>query len=149
MHWPLNQKLRLSMAAATAVLGLLVSLYAIWKPSTTAGDLFFLPQAWVEWLDSHGDFRTFVMSALVAVVPSVWLGTYQLDLVRGRWLLCVGLLLSAMEVGQIWIPSRGFGIPDLMFTLAGVAAVELAIRTVRWCMEVVVKAAGGWDVSRR
>ncbi|KLU06667.1 hypothetical protein RISK_001422 [Rhodopirellula islandica] len=145
----LSKAVRLWLAGAAACLALLVSVYALWKPATTAGDLVFLPHAWVVWLDDRGDFRTFVMAGLVAAVPAGWLGTRELDRVRVTGLLVILLALLGMEVGQRWIPTRGFGTADLLYTLAGVAFVEAAIRLVRWTVGAWTERRARCDSLRR
>jgi hypothetical protein len=130
----LSKAVRFGLAGAATLLALLVSVYALWKPATTAGDLAFLPPAWVVWLDDRGDFRTFVMAGLVAGGPAGWLGTRELDRARLALLLVILVVLLGLEFGQRWIPTRGFGTADLMYTLAGVVSVEAAIRGVRWAV---------------
>ena len=103
---------------------LAVALYAILKPSPDAGELM-IPSWWADWLNKYYDIRTMLLTLAVAS-PAAWL-------LRGgdrkRWrlgvLAFVGVVLLAAEFAQIWIPTRGFGWPDVGFTCIGIVLAGL------------------------
>lgn len=117
--------LRYFVAISWSALTTLLAGFALLKKTTTAGDLNYVPSFLVGWLDRNYDFRTFLMTILVALVPCMLLAN-GCEVVQRRFLLfIITSLLLAMEFAQIWIPTRGFGLPDLLYTIAGAGLVEI------------------------
>jgi len=116
--------LRRALAIIWASLTLSIATYALLKPNTTAKDLAFVPTFVASWLDVYYDLRTLFMAIAVSIVPSLLLRNTCFALQRRILLsITVGVLVGG-EVAQIWIPTRGFGIPDILYSLAGVATAE-------------------------
>ncbi|WP_404308825.1 hypothetical protein [Neorhodopirellula lusitana] len=127
-----SRRVRLTLAGTLTLLAMSIAVYTLWKPDTTAGDLVFLPESWVPWLDAHGDLRTMLMAMAIAALPACLLGSHDLNRLR-RWILMTILLvLLGLEWGQRWIPSRGFGWPDVLYTVAGVVVIEALVIATQW-----------------
>ncbi|MEO9751276.1 MULTISPECIES: hypothetical protein [Pseudomonadati] len=102
-----------------------VAVYALWKPNTTSADLLFLPQPVVTWLDDHGDLRTMLMTIAVCSIPGMAMFRARFDSRRRAVLLALMTVLLGLEWGQRWIPTRGFSIADLLYTVLGAGCAEL------------------------
>ncbi|WP_231604936.1 hypothetical protein [Crateriforma conspicua] len=109
----------------------LLACYSLLKPSTTAADLPLIDGALARWLDENYDFRTAVMAGLIVSGPALaWAG----PVFRGRrlaFLVATAVILVSLEFAQRWIPSRGFGWADVVYTLAGIIVVETVVQTTR------------------
>ncbi|MCS7465781.1 hypothetical protein NZK35_03710 [Stieleria sp. ICT_E10.1] len=123
------------MTASTAA-------YAILKPGTTAADLTFLPNPVVGWLDENFNFRTFVMTLGVCLVPAFLLASGESDNVRRRLLSVALIVLVSLEFIQLWIPTRRFGWADVGYTFAGVAAAEVLVLLARRVGSATPPASG-------
>ncbi|WP_044302330.1 hypothetical protein [Rhodopirellula sallentina] len=116
-----------------------VAAYAVWKPTTTSADLPFLSSAMVVWLDHHGDFRTMLMSMAVCSIPAMAMFRPSLDTQRRCVLFIMMSVMLVLEYGQRWIPTRGFSIADLIYTVLGTGCIELGVLLVQ--VTIVLKRA--------
>jgi len=120
-----------------------IAAYAVLKPRTTASDLPFVSGKLALLLDQFYDVRTMLMAMLVTLGPALLWFAPEFD--RGRRSLFVVLMaiLLAFEFAQIWIPTRGFGWPDVAYTVAGVAAVEFVVAVMQYCRRQWQNETGG------
>ncbi|WP_372720594.1 hypothetical protein [Novipirellula sp.] len=138
---------RLRLVGVWFVVTLGVAAYAIVKPSTTAADLVFLPSPVVSWLDAQFDFRTFVMTMAVCLIPACLLGAAAWDAVRRQMLAAALALLVGLEFLQLWIPSRRFSLADVGYTFAAVVIVESLVLLGRWTGGLALGATPNHDDS--
>jgi len=82
---------------------------------------------------------------LITILPCLLLATAELATRRRALLAVLTLALLAMEFAQLWIPTRGFGFPDLFYTLAGAGFVELF--AVLWQLIFGRRAVAGRKVA--
>ncbi|WP_413432825.1 hypothetical protein [Crateriforma spongiae] len=109
----------------------LLAFYSLLKPSTTAADLPLVDGALARWLDENYDFRTAVMAGLIVLGPALfWAGT-AFRVRRFSFLAATAVVLVSLEFAQRWIPSRGFGWADVVYTLVGIIVVETVVQTTR------------------
>ncbi|WP_182866193.1 hypothetical protein [Stieleria mannarensis] len=118
---------RLMVVGIWFVVTLGIATYALIKPSTSAADLVFLPDSIISWLDAQFNFRTFVMTLGVCVIPAILLSAAGWDVVRRLVLSASSLFLVSLEFYQRWIPTRGFSWEDVGYTIAAVLAVECLV----------------------
>ena len=121
------------------LLTLSVALYAILKPATTANDLWILPSRWAVWLDAHYDLRTLLMTLGVLLPVAGLLAQTAWNRPRRRLLLLVTSVLVMAEFAQLGIATRGFGWPDVGYTVLGGVVAE-AVATI-W--------ANVWEIGQR
>lgn len=126
-----------------SVIAVGVAAYAVWKPTTTSADLPFLSSAMVVWLDHHGDFRTMLMSMAVCSIPAMAMSRPGLDTQRRCVLFVLMSVMLVLEYGQRWIPTRGFSVADLIYTVLGVGCIELAVSLVQLVVMLKRERFGG------
>ena len=122
---------RRTLAGLWLLLTLATTSYALIKPSTTAADLVFLPNAIVRWLDNYFNFRTFVMAVAVCSAPACLLAAPVNDAPRRLLLGLACCVLLSLELAQLWIPTRGFSWQDAVYSVAGVICAEGLVLSTR------------------
>jgi VanZ family protein len=60
-----------------------------------------------------------------------------------RWLAALGLLGTALEYGQLFIPTRWFEWQDIALSLAGLATTWVAVEGYRWIIRRLSAHARG------
>ena len=74
----------------------------------------WMPRRLGVWADSHGIFRNTVAFFTLGLATFLLLGPRLLHV------LAVAVFATAIEVAQIWIPSRAFDWRDIVASLAGI-----------------------------
>lgn len=131
MSWTFRHSLALCWLLST----LAVAGYVLLKSSPSADDLFFLPTALASWLNVNYDLRTLLMALGVALPPALLLSPNPWRWQRRGMMSVVLALLIGGEVAQLTIATRGFGWPDIGYTVLGIVICEATASMVGWYSE--------------
>ena len=84
------------------------------RSSTSFRELFWMPHAFASWADVHGVWRN--------VIGFFGFGLVVLTLLRPRLPLVIALCAfgTALEVAQLWIPTRVFDWRDIVASIGGI-----------------------------
>ncbi len=115
----MDRRLRIGLTILWTLLSGAAAAYALLKASPTSQDFMFLPDQWAEWLEQNYDVRTLLMSLAVLLPGAVLLGKRAFRTQRWIYVTLVTGVLLALELTQLWLPTRGFGLPDLLYTFVG------------------------------
>ncbi len=118
---------RHSLALCWLLLTLTVASFALLKSSPSASELFFLPTDWAHWLDVNYDVRTVLLTFGVALPPALILHPNSCRWERRGMLSAVLVLLVGCEFAQLAMPKRGFGWPDIGYTVLGIFVCETLV----------------------
>ncbi|MCD0460329.1 VanZ family protein [Roseiconus lacunae] len=116
---------RFTIAWIWCIATLMLATYTLLKPSTSAQDLFGLPNSFVQWLDKNYNLRTFIMTFLIGIGPALCLAGQNYNRIRRIILTVILAVLVGLEFCQIAIPTRGFSWPDVFYTVGGVIVCEM------------------------
>jgi hypothetical protein len=105
------------------------AVYLTLRRSSDLRTVWWIPYPIAQWADYHGRTRNLVAYALLA--------TPILILTRNRsrqlkWLAALGLFGTALEYGQLFIPTRWFEWQDIALSLAGLATAWVLVEGARW-----------------
>ncbi|OYP34092.1 hypothetical protein CGZ80_16325 [Rhodopirellula sp. MGV] len=118
----------LTWSAAT----LCVAAFAVLKPHPSSKELVFLPGWFTSFMDVYYDFRTFIMTVAIGLIPALLLSPSHQKLQRHSVLFVLVGALLIFEFMQNWIPTRGFSWADVGYTVAGGLACEYMARLTHW-----------------
>jgi hypothetical protein len=136
VHFSLKERWRRALWAgfragcgAAFAVGAGCAVYLTLRRSSDLRTVWWIPFPVARWADYHGRTRNLVAYALLA--------TPILILTRDRskqlkWLSFLGLFGTALEYGQLFIPTRWFEWQDIALSLAGLAASWLVVEGARW-----------------
>jgi len=126
------------LQTALLIIGTAVIFYLSWLPKPDIGRLPFFPGWLGKWIDANGNLRTAVPFVFLGALMEVWF--YKRIKVPQRPLLIISILfviVSAAEVGQLFIPKRHFDWIDIAWGTTGsitgilIAALMLTSKTAR------------------
>ncbi len=108
----MNVRRALALLAVVGFTGLIAFLALRSSPNFI--ELRWMPHGFAVWADRHGVFRNvlgffaFAFVILAILGPRVW------------YVATLCLFATALEVAQLWIPSRVFDLQDIVASLAGI-----------------------------
>lgn len=96
-------------------------MFLAWRGSSWLGDIAWMPPWISRWADVHGVTRNIAAFFVFGLFGFNLLGR------RGPHIALFSLFATAIEVAQIWIPSRYFDWRDIAASLAGLALAWISI----------------------
>lgn len=111
------------------VLGAVCAVYLTLRRSSNLRTVWWIPYPVARWADYHGRMRNLVAYALLAA-PILLLNRDRSR--QLKWLAALGLFGTALEYGQLFIPTRWFEWQDIALTLAGLLTAWLVVEGARW-----------------
>jgi hypothetical protein len=114
---------------AALAFGISSAIYLTLRRSGDLRTVNWIPYPVALWADYHGRSRNLVAYAILALPVLVLFDDRRIQL---RWLAALGLLGTALEYGQLLIPTRWFEWQDIALSLAGLATTWVAVEGYRW-----------------
>lgn len=98
-----------------------VFMFLAWRGSSWLGDIAWMPRWISRWADGHGVTRNIAAFFVFGLVGFALLGRAWPQVM----LFC--FFATAIEVAQLWIPSRYFDWKDIAASIAGLLLAWLAL----------------------
>ncbi|HEY1764164.1 MAG TPA: hypothetical protein VGF85_04520 [Opitutaceae bacterium] len=111
------------------VFGAACAVYLTLRRSSELRTVWWIPYPLARWADYHGRTRNLVAYWLLATPILVLNRDRSRQL---KWLVALGIFGTALEYGQLWIPTRWFEWQDIALTLAGLLASWVMVEGARW-----------------
>ena len=125
---------------ASFAFGIASAIYLTLRRSGDLRTVNWIPYPVALWADYHGRSRNLVAYAILALPVLVLFDNRRMQL---RWLAALGLLGTALEYGQLFIPTRWFEWQDIALSLAGLATTWVAVEGYRWIIRRLSAHARG------
>jgi hypothetical protein len=100
----------------------------------------WIPYPIARWADYHGRARNLFAYGILALPVMVLFRDHSL---QAKWLAALGVLGTALEYGQLFIPTRWFEWQDIALSLAGLASTWVAVEGYRWCSRALARRIRG------
>jgi hypothetical protein len=110
--------------------GIVSAVFLTLRRSSDLRTIWWIPYPAALWADYHGRIRNLVAYAILAL-PALIL--YRDRRKQLRWLVGLGVLGTALEYGQLFIPTRWFEWQDIALSLTGLATAWIFVETFRLC----------------
>jgi len=108
--------------------GVCSAVYLTLRPSSDLRTVWWIPYPVALWADYHGRTRNLAAYAILAMPVLILIRDRRAQL---KWLAALGLLGTALEYGQLFIPTRWFEWQDIALSLAGLACSWLVAEGLR------------------
>jgi len=108
--------------------GVASAVYLTLRPSSDLRTVWWIPYPVALWADYHGRTRNLAAYAILAMPVLVLVRDRQAQL---KWMAALGLLGTALEYGQLFIPTRWFEWQDIALSLAGLASSWILVEGLR------------------
>jgi hypothetical protein len=127
LHSGLHKAFRAACWAALAF-GIASAIYLTLRRSGDLRTVSWIPYPVALWADYHGRSRNLVAYAILALPVLVLFDDRKTQL---SWMVALGVLGTALEYGQLFIPTRWFEWQDIALSLAGLATSWVAVEGYR------------------
>jgi hypothetical protein len=109
--------------------GIASAIYLTLRPSSNLRTVDWIPYPIALWADYHGRTRNLAAYALLAVPVLVLFRDHRTQL---KWMGVLAILGTALEYGQLLIPTRWFEWQDIALSLAGLATSWVLVEGFRF-----------------
>jgi hypothetical protein len=104
---------------AALAFGIGCAIYLTLRRSSDLRTVGWIPYPIARWADYHGEARNLFAYAILAMPVMVLFRDHR---IQAKWLAALGVLGTALEYGQLFIPTRWFEWQDIALSLAGLAS---------------------------
>jgi len=98
--------------------GVASAVYLTWRTSSDLRTVPWIPYPVARWADYHGRTRNLAAYAILALPVLV---LFRDRRAQARWMAALALFATALEYGQLFIPTRWFEWQDIALSLVGLA----------------------------
>lgn len=111
-----------ALLITASVFGVFLVFYFSWLPDPDIGYKSYFP-AWLgKWTNANANLRTAVPFLFLGIIAEIWFNDGQ-HVLRKRTIifLAASLVVTAAEVGQLFLPHRTFDLRDIGWGMTGTA----------------------------
>jgi len=125
----LNARFRISLfQISLLIIGTAIIFYLSWLPKPNIGTLPYFPGWLGKWIDANGNLRTAVPFVFLGAIMEMWFHKKMEFPQRPLFILSILIfIVSAAEIGQLFIPERHFDWIDIVWgTVGSVAGIVIS-----------------------
>ena len=112
-----------TLLVLATLFGIFLVFYFSWLPNPDIGYKSYFPEWLGQWTNANANLRTAVPFLFLGTIAEIWFYDGR-NVLKKRTLifLAASLVVTAAEVGQLFLPKRTFDLRDIGWGIAGTVA---------------------------